>query len=344
MNIYYLCPDENAPCGGIMKIYQHVDILNKNGFSAFVLHHQSGFRCNWFSNQTQLAYWRMPFYRRILRKIPYLKRGASKKIYFKGKQNARDLNESDYLVVPEIYTANIGNISPGIKKVIFNQNVYYTFDQIPIERKTTQFPYHCSDVVGIITISDDNEAYLRHVFPEKRIFRIRHLSRRTDLFCYQAEKKKQICFMSRKHFQEARQVINILKLRGVLNDFEIVEIDHKSLEETAEIMQRSLVFLSFGYPEGNPLPPSEAMLCGCIVIGYHGGGGKEYMRPEFSYPVEATDVIGFSKTVERVIAEWRKDPGIFVRKTLAAASFIRENYSPEQESAELVQIWNTITQ
>jgi len=33
-NIYYLCPDTNSPLGGIKVIYEHVDILNSDEFSA----------------------------------------------------------------------------------------------------------------------------------------------------------------------------------------------------------------------------------------------------------------------------------------------------------------------
>jgi hypothetical protein len=50
MAIYYRCPDKDYPVGGIRVIYSHVDILNRNGFPAFVLHHYHPFRCTWFEN------------------------------------------------------------------------------------------------------------------------------------------------------------------------------------------------------------------------------------------------------------------------------------------------------
>jgi hypothetical protein len=43
--IYYGCPDKDYPVGGIRVIYRHVDLLNRNGFDAFVLHHYYPFRC-----------------------------------------------------------------------------------------------------------------------------------------------------------------------------------------------------------------------------------------------------------------------------------------------------------
>jgi glycosyltransferase involved in cell wall biosynthesis len=39
---------------------------------------------------------------------------------------------------------------------------------------------------------------------------------------------------------------------------------------------KSKIFLSFSYTEGFGMPPLEAAIAGNKVIGYTGGGGKEY--------------------------------------------------------------------
>lgn len=41
--------------------------------------------------------------------------------------------------------------------------------------------------------------------------------------------------------------------------------------------QQADVFLATGYPEGFGLPTIEAMNCGCVVVGFTGGGAREYM-------------------------------------------------------------------
>src|SRR5437870_2893463 len=56
MALYYRCPDSPKPFGGIRVIYRHVDILNKHGIEAFVLHDRAPFRCTWFENETAIAY------------------------------------------------------------------------------------------------------------------------------------------------------------------------------------------------------------------------------------------------------------------------------------------------
>jgi hypothetical protein len=52
--VYYLCPDDDKPSGGIRVIYRHVDLLNAAGRDAVVLHERPGFRVGWFRNETRV--------------------------------------------------------------------------------------------------------------------------------------------------------------------------------------------------------------------------------------------------------------------------------------------------
>ena len=54
----------------------------------------------------------------------------------------------------------------------------------------------------------------------------------------------------------------------LLADFEIVPFINISQNEVIRILKDSLIFLSFGYPEGFGLPAAEAMACGCVTIGF----------------------------------------------------------------------------
>lgn len=46
--IFIYCSNTNAKIGGIKQLYRHVDVLNRNGFKAYILHSEKGFRCSWF--------------------------------------------------------------------------------------------------------------------------------------------------------------------------------------------------------------------------------------------------------------------------------------------------------
>jgi hypothetical protein len=38
-------------------VYQHVDVLNQSGYTAFVVHGTPGYRLRWFENETRVIAW-----------------------------------------------------------------------------------------------------------------------------------------------------------------------------------------------------------------------------------------------------------------------------------------------
>ncbi len=326
--IFVSCPDSNTPCGGTKKLYRHVDILNDNGFDATILHTGRTFRCTWFDNSTRTSY---------LRDV--------------------QIRPSDYVVLPETYERHFVNrnswtfkrdrmgkrrlTKSNANRIIFNQSGYCTFSAHSYCDPQLTTMYTQPNTVGVIVVSQDSEHYLKLAFPDLSVFRVRN-SVNPDKFYFSAEKKKQIAFMPRKNTQDIDQVISILRLRGNLNDFEFIPIDGVPEESVGEILRESLIFLSFGNIEGFSLPPAEAMACGCIAIGYHGMGGREYFKPEFSYPVENGDIAKFVETIEEVIRVYRVDSSNVLRNTEIASKFIKMNYSPENETRDVVTLWNDI--
>jgi glycosyltransferase involved in cell wall biosynthesis len=310
--IYLYSPDDNRPSGGIQKIYHHADILNRNGFQAAVVHVAPGFRCTWFANDTPIVQ----------------------------AQTVRP-GPDDILVASELFGPQITQKAPGIRKVIFNQNCYNTFLYFPLDDKTTDMPYRHPDVVATITVSEDSAQYLRYAFPEHLVLRIRPGIDRA--LYYPEAKKRQIAFMPRRLPDEALQVFNILKVRGALADFEIVPIDGVPRAAAARILRQSAFFFSFSAREGFGLPPAEAMACGCVTVGFHGGGGREYFLPEFSWPVAAGEIENYARTVETLLARYRQAPESLAAQTAHAAQFICDNYSDAIEEADTVACWRRIT-
>lgn len=336
MKIYYFSPDSNDPIGGIKVIYQHVDILNQNGYKAYVIHTKKNFRCTWFENSTPIVY-----------------------------AKNTSLKEDDYLVIPEIYASSffykknnrdkirkwfhrerdkhsiINLVNQPCKKIIFNQNSYYTFENLSIERKENFSPYPSQYIKAILSISEENKEYLQYIIEDIPIYRVKW-SYKKKIFEFQENKKKQICFMPRKNSDHAQRVINTLYARGKMNGFNIIPIQNKTEKEVAEILKESLIFLSFGYPEGCPLPPAEAMLSGCLVIGYNGGGGKEYFNPDYCYPIPFGDILTFAQTIENIIKDYPANQSLIEEKTKKAQQYIEKNYSTEKEKEDLLYAWQDI--
>jgi hypothetical protein len=344
MTIYYLCPEHITPVGGVRVIYQHVDILNRNGIPAYVVHKTKGFRVNWFENTTPIVYWHDTLLDRLIAKFKR-RMDPDKVIELPIQGGARSvIDASDILVIPEMYGPDLAAAyGRGIKKVILNQGWSLTFNGYSLNKERLITPYHHQDVLATLINSVSGEQYLQYAFPDLALYRFR-LSIDPKRFAFQGTKKKQLCFSRIKNQQDAMQVINILKFRGMLKDFEIVPFINIPQSEVARIYQESLLFLSFGYPEGFGLPAAEAMASGCIVIGFHGGGGREFFNPEFSYPIEQGDIIGFARTVEEVIQAFERDSTLILEKGRLAANYIHEHYSFELEEQDVVSAWRSILQ
>lgn len=328
--VLVLSPDENSPIGGVRVLYRHVDILNKYGISAAIMHLKPGFRCTWFANNTPVVYYSPELLRR-----------------------------SEYIVIPEIYGAlanreivikrkNILGIRKRVhlnishlKKVIFNQNAHYTFDHHPLELDKRETPYLCPDVKASLVVSEHNRRFVQSLFPQHPVHRI-HLGINHEEFYDQPAKKKQIAFMPRKNFGDVQRVINGLKFKGALDGWSIISIEGKMEHELAAIMRDSTFFLCFGTVEGFQLPPAEAMRCGCIVVGYHGYGGQEFMLPEHSFPVQAHDSVGFIEQMEKLLQQYAVNPAPLLQSARAAAEFMRTRYRYEQEEEDSIAAWKSI--
>lgn len=315
--IYYLCPDVTTPVGGVKQMYRHVDILNRNGFSASILHRRRGVRCTWFENETRTS-----VVSDSLLRCPW--------------------QGDNFLVLPEILGPGMGELAPGAPKVIFNQNAYYTFHQYSIEEPPAGVPYLHPEVLGAMVVSEDNADYLRFAFPRLDVSRV-HCGIDTSRFRYSFQKKDRIAFLTTKNPADIAQVLNLLWLRGSLEGYEVVGIQGRSEAEMAEILGETAIFLSFSNREGFFLPSAEAMACGCIVAGYDGGGGREYLRPELSYPVADGDIRGFVETVEQIIHARRSDPAQVEEQARAAARFVADNYSLAREESDVTSFWRDLT-
>jgi glycosyltransferase involved in cell wall biosynthesis len=307
--VFVLCPDHNKPSGGVKQLYRQVDVLNRSGWEASIVHHTRGFRCSWFPNETRIAY-----------------------------TDDLNLGAADHLVVPEVFGPVIADIQPGVPKIVYNQGGYLTFHGYSLEKNASPSPYQHPDVHAALVVSEDSRRYLQYVFPDLSVHRL-HYGVDPAVFLCGTQKRRRIAFMPRRNREDVRQVLNALNYRGALDGFDLAPIDAKGEYETAELLRDSLVFLSFGRSEGFGLPAAEAMACGCIVVGFHGMGGREFFLPEHSYPVPQGDLMAFVLTAERVLGIARRSPERLLGQGRRAAAFIRERYSLEREQEDIVHFW-----
>ncbi|WP_404534670.1 glycosyltransferase [Bradyrhizobium ottawaense] len=297
------------------KLYQCVDTLNAAGLNAAILHAEPGFRCGWFENRTRVV-----------------------------DADMVTLGPRDLFVVPEIYGQSICDLPRNIRQVIFNQNAYVTLRSLE-DGSVNATPYtNNPDLALVLAVSEDNAEILRRTFPETPVRRLRVGIDPALYHPPQASKQRRLAYMPRKRPDDAAAVLAQLKLRGALDGWDVTAIDNRSEAETAELLRSAKLFLSFSSREGLGLPPLEALACGCIVVGYHGSGGREYFHPPFAIAVNDSDISAFVRTVEAIICNIDSDPQYTDSFMAKAFRFVSERYPMEAEEQDLLDIFGTLLQ
>jgi len=94
-------------------------------------------------------------------------------------------------------------------------------------------------------------------------------------------KKMQIALMPHKLQRQAALLRAMLHVKyPQLRSIPWRAIMNMTEEQTAEILGESTIYLSLSSMESFGLVPIEAMASGCIVVGFHGYGGREYAGAE----------------------------------------------------------------
>lgn len=104
MRIYYLVPNRDVPGWGLAMLYHHVQLLNKNGFEAFII------------KEIPL---KAPRWLKIDVPIESIKQFSIK------------VRTSDYLIVPEVMMGFDGLKKINCHKIVFIQAGGYIFESMP---------------------------------------------------------------------------------------------------------------------------------------------------------------------------------------------------------------------
>lgn len=311
-NIYVICPEYNAPSGGIKKLHDHVTSLRELGFAAYIVHEKPGFRCDWFSHSASIRY------------LPHLQ-----------------VNPADVLVIPEVYGPEILSFYPGIRKVIYCQNSYNALWGFKGTDLSLRDVYRHPDVIRVVVNSEQDRLFFAHLFPRLPVFRV-HNGIDAGNFHYVEEKKPQIACIPLKLPKEALLLRHVLEARGATDGYTLRSIEGMDYQSYAQVLRESLLFLAFSHNEGFGLPPAEAMACGCLVVGYDGTGGKEYFTREVGFPVPYNDILLYAQTVEEVIKRHRAGDDSLGQLRRNASRYILRTYPVEREKNDILMLWHGV--
>lgn len=255
--------------GDIPIIFNHCDILNKNGIKAIPIIIDNGAPLNldWFYHDTHAE-------------------KLCSNVYY-------DITEDDIIVCPSTMSSAI-KLFPRGRKFMFVQN-YAKY----IEGSAEKFNYE-----GIITLKGYCESYIKKLttIPVHSVLNGIDLS----LFNFKVPQKEKnsVLILYRKNIEIIDKFFENMP-EVIKKNFSFhVHYKHLHTKELIEEYKRHDIYLTFSYPEGFSLTPLEAMACGCVVGGFTGGGANLYMKDgETALVCDDGDIYGIYRILERIINE-----------------------------------------
>ncbi|MFN2343463.1 MAG: glycosyltransferase, partial [Desulfonatronovibrio sp.] len=261
----------------------------------------------------------------------------------------------DIFLVPEGWP----NVLPmalnsGARCVVYCQNWAYLFSGLPEDVAWSDLP------VDFISVSDPVRIFIKESLGKDAPVIRPYIDQ--SLFAPFKKKPKgiiNISYMPRKNRALYKQIRRVFEARNRNLSLKIKWINIEGLEqqEVAQHLKNSHIFLTTGFPEGFSLPPLEAMACGCLVTGFAGFGGWDYMRqacngylpqiPLRPAPWQGNGLfcadgdvlsaaLNLEKAVQLIVNRDEKLSDILENSIMTAQSFSRESQAKEIAECELL--------
>lgn len=312
---FILQQDVDRPVGGVKQIYTVASIISGLGFSVCVVQGTSAFRPSWFPVS-----------------------GLNFRTIGKQDFSSDNLNPMrDIIVIPETFLPLLQKLS-RFKVIVFNQNMHYLFgEKMDLDPSFVIRAYSSPNIIAVWTVSSTDYSYAVDLLPvpSRRVYRIVNAIDE-NIFSFRFSTNMSIAYMPRKNSSHSHAVVEIIKnqpwFKG--SGWSFTPISNKSLSAVSTILSDSSIFLSFGHPEGFGLPLAEAIVSGCLVVGYHGIGGAEISDLCKSFdvftPVAFRDFHSFVKGVQKAVMSYDSPTGSSLHSRLLQASKLSSfRYSTE---------------
>jgi len=346
INIVYLLPGHKSASGGSKVIYQHSEIINNfkiQNITSHVLHLKKkridkiilSLKKRMFNKNLKKYGWR-GYEMKPIKSFSPSTSWTKNKISIKNDMNFE--SKTDFIIIPEIWAhfANDFLIKKKIKYAVFVQgfyhmNSFYDHKKLFESYKKAEF---------IITTSDESLKSLKFIFPnlKNKIFKI-NLSFNSKKFKIPRKKNNLITFMPRK-LEDHYHILSLFLFNKLPKKWKMESLSNLDEKKLFSKLGKSKIFLSFSYAEGFGMPPLEAAIAGNKVIGYTGGGGKEYWRKPIFEEIEPGDIKVFS---EKILDSVNNLPDNWHNKTLSHRKKLINKYSEINERKLIKKLVNKIS-
>jgi len=276
------------------------------------MHSSKGFKLRWFENKVPIVYF----------------------------SDSPRIEPNDTVVIPEGFPRVIKQFKPlQIKKVVISLSFAYIFDSMPLGENWKDY-----GINWVMTTNDVIKDLIQWSMGIENVHIIAS-SIDPDIFHYnQDTKTQQVAYIKRKDTLSPI-VEKILKSRDVsFHELDFIAIENLKLQDYAQVLRKSKIYLATSISEGFPRSIVEAMACGCLCIGFDGVGGKDFIvesgdRQNFVL-AESMNLIDLSqKLAELLEKDKRKDPAVDAIRQNALVT--TASFSPDLEKKSLLEFWKT---
>ncbi|MEM8714374.1 MAG: tetratricopeptide repeat protein [Cyanobacteria bacterium P01_G01_bin.4] len=316
--IHYLCPDFEAPSGGIRNLYWHVAQLRRCGLDAQIVHQKANFRLTWHGIDVPTT---------SLEDNPTLDTNdilVFTEVMLPLMQQMADIPVYKVVLAmswsPEYYKIDPGDTWKhyGIQAVLTPSVIIADYIRWRMNLPATVIPdwvnpqlYYCDRTINppypqSSTSQSPTITYTRRKSHDAVILR--------SAFEHRSE------YQAKFRWQEL----------GTLP-----EADY------AQCLRSSAIYLPPSAREGFNISVLEAMACGCLVVGYHGVGGDEYMvgagDNQNCILVPNGHLPQYGTTLVRVLRQWSTNPDVFapiLTNAIATAQTYQDRDRQAQQLAE----------
>jgi len=331
MKTFIFLPPVAKPTGGVTVLRQVADILHQAGREAFlVARDKSGWRPEGLADAAPVIEW----------------------------ADMR-LTRQDLWLVPEGW---VNALMPGMEArattISYVQNWAYLFSSLPEGADWHRLP------VEFLAVSDPVSYFIKETTCKDAPVLRPGID--PEIF-HPSDAPKSgtvtIAYMPRKNKALASQIKSIYEHAcggKELCEVNWLEIDGMNTHGVADALRSAHIFLSTGFPEGCPLPPLEAMACGCLPVGFTGFGGWDYMRqlqdaPRFTpwWPLREVnwtgngfwcadgDVLDAALCLKEAVNLVREG-GLYLDAALMAGQDTAAAYSTAEQRKAVLELWDSL--
>ncbi len=270
--IRYFCPDFPQPSGGVRTLYRHVSLLVEAGLDAAIVHQKRGFRADWHACPAPVIW----------------------------LEDRPRFEPDDTLVFPEVMADHVRQTTEFRgRRIVFALSWSPAYNRLkPGERWTD---------LGIDVVMTQSRTVQRLLewSMELPVVYVPPYIDPALYFTPPYAKTRNVAYMTRKD-RSGEWLQGTLTRRNIARGYSWTPLRNLDEAAYAAALRSAMVYVPTTTQEGLHVSVLEAMACGCLVVGFSGIGGTDYLVPsgagQNSILVENGDLYTLGVALEGVLA------------------------------------------